>query len=234
MAANIGNMEAPPVQTKSWCVQWLGSKGDFLAGGKRQSIPLERLYGLENLYAIGSLEQRPGEVSIFDSVPFISEVWHATETIDSNRIYRAEFLVYAIVESWHRTSIWKSVDSEKELEATLLPRAVAEGINVDEPFPFLLYGHAARAAGSFFCDPDHQRGPDLSEEATSSFSIEKESIEIVGFYSTNQRGILTPRDSPFHMHLRTLDNRISGHLESVQWEQGFMVELPARSANKYS
>jgi hypothetical protein len=32
MAANIGDMEAPPTQTKSWCVQWLGSEGDFLAG----------------------------------------------------------------------------------------------------------------------------------------------------------------------------------------------------------
>src|SRR5215470_706111 len=39
---------------------------------------------------------------------------------------------------------------------------------------------------------------ELSEKATSRFSIEKESIEIVGFYSSNQQGILTPQDSPFH------------------------------------
>ena len=81
-----------PMGTKSWCVEWFGSEGDFLAGGKREPIPLARLSGLENLYAIGSLEQRPGEVSIFDSVPFISEVWHPTEPIDNNRVYRAEFL----------------------------------------------------------------------------------------------------------------------------------------------
>jgi len=232
MAANIGDMEAPPTQTKSWCVQWLGSEGDFLAGAKRQPIPLERLNGLENLYAIGSLDQRPGEVSIFDSVPFISEVWHSAETIDSNSIYRAEFLIYAIVECWHRNSIWQTVEGEKELAAALLPRAVAEGINVDEPFPFLLSGYAARAAGCFFCASSYPDGRELSEKAISRFSIEKESIEIVGFYSSNQQGILTPQDSPFHMHLRTMDNRISGHLESVQWEQGFIVELPARSANK--
>jgi acetolactate decarboxylase len=68
----------------------------------------------------------------------------------------------------------------------------------------------------------------LSEKAKSRFSIEKEAIEIIGFYSMNHRGILTPRDSSFHMHLRTMDNRISGHLESVQRDQGFMVELPAK------
>src|SRR5215470_706109 len=158
MAANIGDMEAPPTQTKSWCVQWLGSEGDFLAGAKRQPIPLERLNGLENLYAIGSLDQRPGEVSIFDSVPFISEVWHSAETIDSNSIYRAEFLIYAIVECWHRNSIWQTVEGEKELAAALLPRAVAEGINVDEPFPFLLSGYSARAAVGLFCASSHQHG----------------------------------------------------------------------------
>src|SRR5215831_12663567 len=113
MPANIGDMKAPPTQTKSWCVQWLGSEGDVLAGAKRQPIPLERLNGLENLYAIGSLDERPGEVSIFDSVPFISEVWHSAETIDSNSIYRAEFLIYAIVECWHRNSIWQTVEGKK-------------------------------------------------------------------------------------------------------------------------
>jgi acetolactate decarboxylase len=174
------------------------------------------------------LEERPGEVSIFDSVPFVSEVWTPTEAIDSNRVYRAEFLVYTIVECWHRASIWRSVNSEEELAAALLPHAVVEGISVDEPFPFLLYGHAARAAGRFFCGPDYQHGRELSEKAQSRFSIEQESIEIIGFYSMNHRGILTPRDSRFHMHLRTMDNRISGHLESVQWDQGFMVELPAK------
>jgi acetolactate decarboxylase len=216
------------METKTWCVEWFGSEGDFLAEGKRQSIPLARLSGLENLYAIGALEQRPGEVSIFDSVPFVSDVWNPTETIDSNRVYRAEFLIYTIVERWHRASIWKSINCEEELEAALLPRAVVEGIDVEDPFPFLLYGHANRAAGRFFCDPNYQHGRELSEKAKSHFSIEKEFIEIIGFYSMNHRGIVTPHDSSFHMHLRTMDNRISGHLESVQWDQGFMVELPAK------
>jgi acetolactate decarboxylase len=177
------------METKNWCVEWLGSQGDFLAEGKRQPIPLTRLSGLENLYGIGSLQQCPGEVSIFDSVPFVSEVWNPTKAIDSNRVYHAEFLVYAIVERWHRALIWQPISSEKELEVVLLPRAVVEGISVDDPFPFLLYGHAARADGRFFCEPDHQYDPYLSEKAKSRFSIEQESIEIIGFYSTNHRGI---------------------------------------------
>ena len=216
------------METKTWCVEWFGSEGDFLAAGKGQPIPLAPLCGVENLYAIGSLEDRPGEVSVFDSVPFVSEVWNPTEMIDSNRVYRAEFLLYTIVERWHRASIWKSVNSEKELAAALLPLAGVEGISVDEPFPFLLYGHVVRAAGRFFCKPDHLQGSDLSKTGKSRFSIAQESVEIIGFYSMNHRGILTPPDSSFHMHVRTLDNRISGHLEAVQWDHGFIAELPAK------
>ena len=111
-------------------------------------------------------------MSIFDSVPFVSEVWNPGETVDSNPVYQAEFLVYTIVERWHRALIWQTINSEEELEAALVPRAVVEGIDVEEPFPFLLYGHASLAAGRFFCDPDHPHGRELSEKAKFHFSIE--------------------------------------------------------------
>ena len=205
----------------------VGIRRRFSCERQTTAHSLTRLSGLENLYGIGSLEQCPGEVSIFDSVPFVSEVWNASETIDSNRVYQAEFLVYSIVERWHRGLVWQPINSEEELESALLPRAIVEGIDVEEPFPFLLYGHANRASGRFFCAPNYQHDRELSEKAKSHFSIEKEAIEIVGFYSMNHRGIVTPHDSSFHMHLRTMDNRISGHLESVQWDLGFTVELPA-------
>jgi acetolactate decarboxylase len=158
----------------------------------------------------------------------ICEVWHPAEGIDRNRVYRAQFLVYWIVEYWHRVSVWQHVNSEEELQATLLPRAVTEGIDIDKPVPFLLYGHAAHAAGRLFCDDalDHDE-EHLNQAAPSRFSIKDESVEIIGLYSSSHRGLLTPPDSHFHMHMRTMDNRISGHLETIQWLQGFSMQLPA-------
>lgn len=62
------------VRPLSWCVEWFGSQGDFIAGRAGEPISLERFAGLESLYAVGPLEQARGEVSIFDSVPLIAEV----------------------------------------------------------------------------------------------------------------------------------------------------------------
>jgi hypothetical protein len=182
--------------TKSWCVEWFGSEGDFLAEGKRQSIPLARLSGLENLYAIGALEQRPGEVSIFDSVPFVSDVWNPTET-------------------------------EQQLENQLVAWAVTSGIDVDQPFAFLLNGLVAQATFHVLCNRGRGRyNAELHEKSKVRFPIANESVEVVGFYSRHHRGIFTPRDSNFHMHVRTLDNRFSGHLEMFNWEHGIMLYLP--------
>ena len=67
----------------------------------------------------------------------------------------------------------------------------------------------------------------MHEKAKVRFPIADQSVEIIGFYSRRHRGVFTPRDSDFHMHVRTLDNRLSGHLETFSFNQGITLYLPA-------
>jgi len=100
MAKQVLDSTDASVQPSSWCVEWFGSQGDFIAGKAKEPISLSRFAGLESLYAIGPLERGRGEISIFDSVPLIAEVQngHASVSVDFCR--HAAFLVYAI--PWHR------------------------------------------------------------------------------------------------------------------------------------
>ena len=129
-----------------------------------------------------------------------------------------------------QNSFSKSVNSEEELAAALLPRAVVDGIRCRRAFSISALRSCGSGAGriSLRSSGIIQLGRDLHEKAKVSFFDRKRVIEIIGFYSINHKGILTPRNSPFHMHFRTMDNRISGHLESVQLGPGIMVELPAK------
>lgn len=216
------------VQPRSWCVEWFGSQEDFIAGKAKEPIPLERFAGLESLYAVGPLELARGEVSIFDSVPLIAEVQngHASVSVDFCR--RAGFLVYAIVENWRRTTLRVPIEDKQRFEEHLLPFAVESGIDVDQPFPFLVHCHLALATFHVLCNQSAgEYNPELHEKAKAHFLIAEESVEIIGFYSRRHRGVFTPRDSDFHMHLRTLDNRISGHLETFHSYQGTVIYLPA-------
>ena len=217
----------PSAQPRSWCVEWFGSQGDFIAGKATDPISLQRFTGLESLYAVGPLENARGEVSIYDSAALISKFHDGLVNVSIDLSRRAAFLVYAIVENWRRTTIRRGIAGEQQLGDQLLRFAVETGIDVDQPFPFLLQCHMAQATFHILCNQsDGEYNPHLHEKAKVRLSIADKAVEIVGFYSRQHRGMFTPRDSDFHMHVRTLDNQLSGHLESFSSNQGMILYLP--------
>jgi len=218
--------------TKSCCVEWLGSQGDFIARKAEEAVSLERFEGLQNLYAVGPLEQARREVSIYDGVPLVSDIQsgQVNVTIDSYR--HAAFLVYAIVENWRRLTVRNPIKTEQQLEEQLLAHAVTSGIDVDQPFAFLLNGLVAQATFHILFNQGRGRhNTERHEKSKVRFSIANESVEVIGFYSRHHRGVFTLRDSNFHMHVRTVDNRFSGHLEGFNWEHGVMLGLPINEFN---
>src|SRR5580765_4398890 len=217
----------PSAQPRSWCVEWFGSQGDFIAGKGTDPISLQRFAGLESLYAVGPLENARSEVSIYDSAALISKFHDGLVNVSIDLSRRAAFLVYAIVENWRRTTIRRGIAGEQQLGDQLLRFAVETGIDVDQPFPFLLQCHMAQATFHILCNQsDGEYNPHLHEKAKVRLSIADKAVEIVGFYSRQHRGMFTPRDSDFHMHVRTLDNQLSGHLESFSSNQGMILYLP--------
>ena len=228
MAKQVLDSSDASVQPSSWCVKWFGSQGDFIAGKAKEPISLSRFAGLESLYAIGPLERGRGEVSIYDSVPLISQVRDSQTNVSVDFNHSAAFLVYAIVKNWRRVTLRKPVDGEHQLGEQLLPFAVESGIDVDQPFPFLIHCHITQA--TFHVLSNQSEGvysPEAHEKAKVRFPIAGQSVEIIGFYSRRHRGVFTPRDSDFHMHVRTLDNHLSGHLETFSSGPGMMLYLPA-------
>jgi acetolactate decarboxylase len=206
-------------------VVWL-SRG-FYCGKRQRAYFVTALHRLESLYAVGPLENARGEVSIYDSAALISEVHDGLVSVNIDLSRRAAFLVYTIVENWRRTTIRRGIAGEQQLGDELLRFAVETGIDVDQPFPFLLQCHMAQATFHILCNQsDGEYNPHLHEKAKVRLPIADKSVEIVGFYSRQHRGMFTPRDFDFHMHVRTLDNQLSGHLESFNSNQGMILYLP--------
>ena len=219
--------EKAPVQHRSWCVEWFGSQGDFIAGKAMEPISLERFANLNGLYAVGPLEQGRGEVSIFNSMALISKFENGVVRIDQGFCHRAGFLVYGSIENWGDATILRPGNSEEDLTEQLLTLAVSNGIADDAPFPFLIHGRIDHAKLHVLCNQSNGKyGPELHEKGKVRFEIEQESVEIIGFYSRHHHGIFTPRDSDLHMHIRTWDNRLAGHVESIRWGQLMSMSVP--------
>jgi acetolactate decarboxylase len=221
------NLGGNRVESHDWRMEWIGSQKDFIAGKTKEAISLERFAGVQNLYAVGPLERGRGEVSIFDSTPLISKVNEASVNVTVGYGYRAGFLVYAIVKNWRHATVRIPIENEERLGEQLLPLAAENGIDIDRPFPFLVYCYIAQAEFHILCNKSSaDYSPELHEKAKVRFPITDKSIEIVGFYSRHHRGVFTPLNSDFHMHVRTLDNRLAGHLEYVRWRQLVTVCVP--------
>jgi len=224
--------EEAPALHRSWSVAWTNSQRDFIAGMAKEPILLSRLIGNQNLFAVGPVEQGHGEISVFYGVPLISTVVNHAVSVDRGFDYRAGFLVHATVAQWSRAANLRPGNNEHDFTEQLLALAVANGIDINAPFPFLIRGRIDQAKFHVLCnEAQGDYGPELHERAKIHLEIEHDAVEIIGFHSRHHRGVFTPGDSDLHMHFRTADNRVAGHLESMRWGQPMSISVPTAASD---
>src|SRR5262245_40960976 len=129
----------------AFTVKWVGAQRNVLQGDVSGHIALASISNLQNLYAVGPAEGLRGEVSIFDSVPSISRILDGDLKVDTNFNVNACFLAYAQVSAWHRVTIPAAISNEASLESSIVKFASELGIDVNQPFPFLINGTSERA-----------------------------------------------------------------------------------------
>ena len=212
-------------------VQWVGAQRDVLGGDIGGKIALASLAGRRHLYALGPRAGVSGEVTVLDGVPWIARVIDGRLDIEQSFAHEACFLVYAEVPAWAESPQPTAVDGESALEAALLRAARAGALNVEEPFPFLVRADAANATIHVLDKRDGlPHTPARHEQAKVRFQIDGAPLDVIGFHSARHRGVFTPGDSNLHMHLRTRDGRVSGHVERLAIPAGAVVAVPRLQA----
>ena len=208
-------------------VQGVGAQRDVLGGDIRGKIALASLADRPHLYGLGPRVGVTGEVTILDGVPWIARVADGRLDVDQSFDHAACFLVYAEVPAWLESPEPEPIEGEPALEAAVLRAAHARGLSGDEPFPFLIRSVAATATIHVLDKRDGRpHTPARHDEAKVRFQIEREPLDVIGFYSTRHRGVFTPGDSNLHMHLRTRDGRASGHVEHLAIPPGAVIAVP--------
>ena len=193
---------------------------------------LETLSAVPHLYGLGPLEGLRGEVSIFGSVPSIARIEQARVVVTAaSWSARACFLVWAQVPAWsERSSTAKdAIPAGLEgIEREVVALAREAGLDPDRPLPFRVRATAVEATLHVLDKRDGlPHNPERHEQAKVRRTLNGAAVELVGFYSRQHRGIFTPSESNVHVHLRTEDGRISGHLETIRLAPGARVAVPA-------
>jgi acetolactate decarboxylase len=199
-----------------------------LGGDLRGHVALATLADTPHLYGLGPLEGLRGEVSIFGSEPSIARIELDAVVTAASWSERACFLVWAQVESWSERSMQTGRADLDEVARDVIALARETGLDPARPFPFRVRGTAAPATFHILDKRDGlPHNPERHEQAKVRRTLRTAPVELIGFYSRQHRGVFTPRECDVHVHLRTEDGRISGHLEAIRLEPGARITVPA-------
>ncbi len=221
-------------------VEYVGTQKTIFATGRALSVvSLEDLAGRKGLYAVGPIDGLDGEITIFDSKPFITKLRGEDIVMDNTFKHGAFFLVWTEQSRWKDISVPVWVKGYVDLQQFVKEQAQASGIDVTKPFPFLLAGTPVEI--KWHVNVDRTDGKPITKElfvkSKAPFITKNEPVDIIGFYAENHVGVFIAEYAPaikegsgiknaIHIHLVSRASSAAGHIDDLTLGEGMVLKLP--------
>lgn len=184
-------------------------------GDLSDRIYLDSLSNKNGLYGLGPKSNLRGELLIKNGVSYVSQVTSdSTMTVFESYDVSAPFFVSANVVEWEQFELPNHVKTIDELD-TFLDELTIE---MKRPFAFKLTGNVSSAIIHIQNLPDGSvvSSPADAHQGQVKYPVNNEESEIIGFFSTEHKGVFTHHDSNIHLHLITSDRLKMGHLDELK------------------
>lgn len=188
-------------------VMWKGELGS--------NINLDTIANKNGLYGLGPVSYLTGELLINNGKSYVSEVTSdSTMSVAKKFDVSAPFFVYGNVTNWNKIELPSKIKTIQDLESFIDRKTT----NSKRPFTFKLIGQVKSATIHIQNLPLGTKvsSPKEAHQGQTNYKLNNENVEIVGFFSTEHKGIFTHHDSFLHMHLITADETQMGHLDSLE------------------
>ena len=218
-------------QVEAFEVMHAGALKNFMHRGDISSqFDLSDLKDKKGLYALGALENLEGEIQIFDGAPYNTYTSQGKVVFDKSFTKKASLLVYAQVQEWEETKIPKEITSGGQLENYIKQHALKSGINIEEPFPFLIIGKCQSISWHVINwdknDNNHTHRKHI--ESGPHGTVENIEASILGFYSTKHKAIFTHHSTNMHMHFKTSNHNLAGHIDKIVLGKNMVIKFPKK------
>ena len=224
-------------------VEYRGSQKSIFETGKAEGVvPLAAMSGSAATFGVGAAAGLDGEITVLRGSPYVTKMRGGAYALDHDPTQSAVFAVWTTQSQWLEQAIPADVVTYQDLQRFVKDRAIAAGIDVAIPFPFLLGGTPAEVKWHINVDRTEARPIDrqLFAKSKESFVAVNQAMDIVGFYSEHHPGIfisvLAPgiRDkdakNAIHIHMVTRDGKSAGHIDDVVLSKGMKLFLPKVAA----
>ena len=201
-------------------------KGDISA-----KVDLTVLQKKDHIYALGALENLKGEIQIFNGKPYNTLVQDKTLAFDQSYTKKATLLVYASVREWNTIVIPNDIYTYEQLEVFIKQEAVKNQIDANSPFPFLIEGKTKSFDWHVIDwregDTEHSHEKHINSGLHGT--IRNRHVKMLGFYSNAHHAIFTHHMTNMHIHVKTTDNKIAGHVDDLTLGKSMILKLPANN-----
>jgi acetolactate decarboxylase len=179
-------------------------------------------------YALGAIAELKGELLILDGVPYMAFVQEGQLRIENSFEYEATLIVHTTVEEWKSYGIDTNVQSKEDLEQFVFETAEKEGLDVSEPFPFLVEGVADSLSWHVIDWPEGDTVHTHQKHVESGLNgvLDHIEVEILGFYSDSHHAVFTHHSTNMHMHFNSEEAAIAGHVDDLQLGEKMILKLP--------
>jgi acetolactate decarboxylase len=180
-----------------------------------------------------------GEITIFDSKPYITKVRGNDFTLDKTLKHGAFFLVWTEQTKWKDVLVPDAVKDYVDLQKLVKAQAQAAGIDTTKPFPFLLSGTPVEI--KWHINIDRTEGKPITKElflkSKEPYVLKNEPVDIIGFYSEHHAGVFLTQFAPaikegsgmenaIHIHLVSRVSKAAGHIDLITLGEGMVLRLP--------
>lgn len=206
-----------------------GNLDSIMKGHIKAVYNLDSLLDKKNLYALGAMDSLAGEIQIFDSKPFHSTMEGDSVIVGSRASQDACLLIYAQIDEWRNISLPMSVTNQEALVGFLEYDEQLSQIKTDKPFIFLIEGEVEQLDWHILKKPQEDGLAELNDHKKNAGvgSLQDLNVEILGVYSKEHKGIFTHHNLPVHMHFKTSDGSLAGHVDEVEFGPDMRLRLPA-------
>ncbi len=201
-------------------------KNVMMRGDLSAYIDLDTL-NKTNLYGLGPIAGLKGELMIMNGQVFSSENGGNAVDNQTNKISKAAMLVYSRVDTWRAFPVESTVNDFSELERLVEAIAQTHGYDISKPFAFKI--ETVPQSAHYHIIGWKNGIPhtmDNHKQFAITDSIENKSIQLLGFYSPNHKGIFTHHTSNIHVHVMGVKDRTVGHLDAIKARGKITVYLP--------
>ncbi|QDT40727.1 Alpha-acetolactate decarboxylase [Gimesia alba] len=189
-----------------------------------------------HFYAVGALESLAGEATIFDGKTTLTQV-KPDGTLSPEKLSpktQAALLVGSYVKSWSEHPVSRTIQPD-EVDSLIEQAARKAGLNVDEPFMFVIQGdfknvrfHVINGA----CPLRARMRKEVLPKEKRPYEADLSNVKgkLVGVFAKNSVGNITHPATSVHVHLLYKDEQSgkmrTGHVEQVTLQPGATLLLP--------